>query len=143
MLKRLVNRALRTCGYQLVRAAPPPPPDPLEFGTVLRRVARNVPDIATVIDIGASNGSWSKRVRKVYPNAAFHLIDANPVHEAELKAFCTQAPRTTFTLAAAGDSAGEIYFDLSAPLGGVAAHEPFENAARAPMVTVDGEMSRL
>ena len=38
-----------------------------------------------VLDIGANEGHWTRSVKPVFPNAAFFMIEATPVHEPSLK----------------------------------------------------------
>jgi FkbM family methyltransferase len=142
-VKTLVNQLLKPRGYVLTRVENTEPKSPeTALKKVLARVSKLVPGVATVIDIGASNGSWTAMTRKFYPNAAYYLIDANPHHEPELQAFAAKHPNVRYVLAAAGDSVGQIYFDMTDPLGGLASHEPFENARPVPMTTVDTEVEK-
>jgi FkbM family methyltransferase len=95
--------------------------------------------IDTVIDVGASNGSWSARMMKHYPSARYLLIEAqrNP-HEAGLKAFRESHRNVDFVLSAAGDRDGELYFDSSDPFGGLASEKPFsQNNVAVPAAKVD------
>lgn len=74
-----------------------------------RAVIRGVP-IGSIIDVGASDGHWSGTVRKYWPGAPLLLIDANPVHEPELKAFTEQHQPAHYRLAAAGPTVGKAKF---------------------------------
>lgn len=78
--------------------------------------------VGTVIDVGASNGSWSKKAISFFPNARFLLIEANSIHEDALRRFCTFS-QYDYVLAAAGAAPGMVYFDGSDPLGGQARNE--------------------
>jgi FkbM family methyltransferase len=99
--------------------------------------ARVIP-VASVIDIGASNGSWSRLARSAWPNARFLLVEANPFHRAAL-----ERSRMDFVLAAAGDISGAAHFDASDPWGGVASHVATGEAdIVVPMTTVDDEVAR-
>jgi FkbM family methyltransferase len=99
--------------------------------------------IGTVIDVGASNGCWSEECLKQFPDAHYLLLDAQPVHEAALAAFCRSHPRSQFCLAAAGNREGEIFFHGAEPFGGIASDTPFpDHNLRVPLVTLDAEISR-
>ncbi|MFM9946103.1 MAG: FkbM family methyltransferase, partial [Bacteroidia bacterium] len=65
----------------------------------------------TIIDIGASNGSWSELCLKYFPNAHYFLVEAQQPHEPDLKKFIKTHPKSEYILAAAGDNNGEIYFN--------------------------------
>lgn len=80
--------------------------------------------ITDVVDIGASNGSWSKTCMEYFPKASYQLIEANNYHEKGLKEFILEHHNAKYTLAAAGSKKGKCYFDNSDPFGGVAANQP-------------------
>jgi FkbM family methyltransferase len=111
---------------------------PLSLQAALQRTVSRETQINTVIDIGASNGCWSTTFRQFYPDAACHLIEANPFHQVALERLKQTCPNLDFTLAAAGDIEGEIFFDGSDPFGGLASHEGIKASDfRVPVVTVD------
>lgn len=76
--------------------------------------------VASVIDVGASDGRWSKEAFPYFSDAHFLLIEANPVHEEGLRKFCEGDKKRQYVLAAAGRGVGDVYFDMSDPFGGVA-----------------------
>jgi len=115
----------------------------LEFGPVFSRLQERDIPILTAIDIGASNGCWSDKLRKYYPDSHYHLIEANVIHEPGLKEFVSRCSNSSFTIAAAADSVGEVYFDDENAWGGVAAHQETETATRKiRCTTIDEEVSR-
>ncbi len=109
----------------------------------LRIKTKNIP-ISTVIDIGASNGRWSRVAYKYYPTAFFFLIEANKIHEKGLQAFKKYIKNSDFVLKAAGDIRGECLFEASAPFGGVASHfdQIGEGWIKTQMTTVDFEVEQ-
>jgi len=95
-------------------------------------------NIKTIIDIGASNGSWTKSIMDVFPESDYFLIEANMYHKNELEKFTKDNNNVKYILAAAGDKVGEIYFDNSDPFGGLALYEKPEGPfTTVPLVTVD------
>lgn len=107
----------------------------------LARIAARSIDISTVIDIGASNGMWSDVTRRVFPDATYFLVEAQPVHEPALIDYCRRTPRVSYVLAAAGDRLGRIYFDDTTPFGGVASHVQTQGARTLlPVTTIDHEV---
>lgn len=106
-----------------------------------RQQATGTP-VASVIDVGASDGRWSEVAMRFYPEPQYLLIEAQELHRKELNAFCLAHPNANFVLAAAGDRRGEIYFDDSDPFGGLASHEPTEKAKKlVPVTTIDDEVA--
>jgi FkbM family methyltransferase len=103
------------------------------------------PDVSveTVIDVGASDGHWSARMMRYFPNAKYLLIEAQTAHGTALESFKAAHPNIEYELCAAGDREGEIYFDASDPMGGQASATPFpKNNISVPVRTVDNLVRR-
>ena len=107
---------------------------------VARIAARGV-KVATVIDIGASDGRWSLAAERHWPHARFHLIEAFDYWQPALDALIAKKPRYSRIIAAAGPSIGQVAF--------IPGDDPFRGAIdlsgtpMVPMVTVDSEVARL
>lgn len=101
-------------------------------------------NVATVIDVGASDGRWSREIMCYFPSAKYLLIEAQKhAHGAGLQRFKSEHPSVVYEICAAGDSEGEIHFDASDPLGGQAARIAFSaNDITVPMNTVDNLVRR-
>src|SRR5258708_24517978 len=84
----------------------------------LQRLQGHQIEIASLIDVGASNGSWSKTFARYFPDRHHLLIEANQVHVPELTKACQENQNWHYTLAAVGGKNEELYFDASNPLGG-------------------------
>jgi FkbM family methyltransferase len=107
----------------------------------LQRIAARGLDVASVIDVGASNGMWSAVAMKHYPHARYCLIEAQKIHEPALRDFCRIHANSEFVLRAAADSQGQMYFDESDAFGGVASKIPREWATSiVPGTTIDAEV---
>ncbi|MFT3766342.1 MAG: FkbM family methyltransferase [Minicystis sp.] len=138
--RRVTNAILDRAGFELVRKAPPK----LSFDAALARLrAAGDLQIGTVIDVGASNGDWSRMTLRHFPGARYLLVEANPVHAPALERFRAEHPRVEFVLAAAGAEAGELYFDATGDFGGVASREPTAGKCiTVPVTTLDEEVRR-
>lgn len=113
-------------------------PDLTSLDSALQRTASRNIVFNSVIDIGASNGCWSERLRTYYPDAFYFLVEANPYHQKALEQFKAQHTGVDYILAAAGDTEGEIYFDGSDPFGGLASHEAStQTNLKVPVTTID------
>jgi FkbM family methyltransferase len=101
-------------------------------------------EIATVLDIGASDGRWSRRAMRYLPGAAYLLFEAQGgPHRERLEAFKRGHPGVEYVIAAAGNREGTIHFDAESPFGGVAAETPFErHDIEVPVTTVDAAVAR-
>jgi FkbM family methyltransferase len=138
-MKQLIKSLARRAGYEIRRADARG-----TMASALERVARRHP-VATVIDVGASDGRWSALARRVYPEAAFLLIEAQAhAHAAALRRFAATSPTIHTVLAAAGDAEGMVHFDASDPFSGVASKTPTGgHDIVIPMTTIDAEVRRL
>jgi FkbM family methyltransferase len=104
----------------------------------LRRLQGHRIEIATLIDVGASNGSWSKTFARYFPGRHHLLIDANEVHIPALTRVCQENPNWYYALAAVGGKNEELYFDASDPLGGhLSKHLHNENYRPCTSTTID------
>jgi FkbM family methyltransferase len=137
-VKLIIKRALGTFGYKLVRAAPH---ERFTMEGAFRALKARDVSFNTVVDIGASNGSWSDSLLRYFPSCRYLLIEAQPVHEPALRDYCARRDNVQFVLAAAGDKVGRIFFDAAAPLSGQASHTRTATAnIEVPVTTVDNEV---
>jgi FkbM family methyltransferase len=128
---RFVNRLLNRFGLQISRYSD------TSIQAAFERLARRPVPVNTVIDIGASDGRWSEKIFRYYPDAFYLLIDANAVYEPALQQFRHRYPYSDYVLAAAGDAEGFVHFYVSDALGGVAITETVPGTIEVPMTTVD------
>ena len=112
------------------------------FETLARR---QIP-VQTFIDVGASNGSWSMKAMRYFPQSGFHLIEAQQCHRKSLEELARSHPTVSYTLAAASDATGSTYFDSSGgPYAGLASDRPFDGQSARdfiPSVSIDEEVNR-
>lgn len=116
-----------------------PPPIQTMRGAV--RTLAEKHHINTIIDVGASNGSWTKMALEYFPDSSYLLVEAQPVHLAALTECVSNLPNVQFVLSAAGDRQGHIYFDAEDPFGGQASNTPYKhNNIVVPVTTIDHEV---
>lgn len=129
-IKRFARRYIEKRGFIRGNAA-------ADLHTVMSRR----PDLSleTVIDVGASDGSWSAAMMQHFPRAKYLLIEAQEAaHGATLRTFKAAHPNAEYELCAAGAHDGEIHFDATAPMGGLASETPFaRNDIVVPVRAVD------
>ena len=140
-VRTALNLVLNRLGYEISRLQKRE--NPFSMHAAVKRMSERSLPIRTVIDIGASDGMWSKMAQEWYPEAFYFLIEANTFHEEGLISFKAEHDNVDYVLAAAGDKVGEIYFDADDPFGGVASHEPLDKAClTVPVTTVDEEVKK-
>lgn len=128
-MTRLIDKLLPRLG--LVR-------NQLSLEAVLGRCRTRGTRVNAVIDVGASNGCWSKRVVKQFPQASFLMVEARHEHESGLQKNVRNIPNFDYVIAAAGNRVGSIFFDATQLFGGLASDIPFEhNCIEVPVTTID------
>lgn len=104
----------------------------------LERLGRYKIDFATVIDVGASNGMWTRDVIQRFPHCDYFLVEARREHEPALAAFAAENPRVRYAICAAADKPGQVHFHAGDLFGGLAAHTAFhEHDIVVPARTLD------
>lgn len=98
------------------------------FEKALKRTSIKIPNISTVIDVGASDGRWSKNLLTFYPVSEYLLVEANNTHKAGLDEFIQKSENLSYKICAAGDIDGGSYFDASDPFGGLASKNSIDSA---------------
>jgi FkbM family methyltransferase len=135
---RLLDRVLARLSYRLIKRKAS-----LALSSALKRViGRNI-SIQSVIDVGASDGMWTKIARTFLPSANYLLIEANTIHEPALKEYVTSLADTEYRLVAGGAEDGRIFFDASDPFGGAASYEKQESYIELPVRSIDSLVDEL
>ena len=71
-MKKLIKLALRSAGFELRRIQPEQ--SDTMASTLLKWAAST--EVNTIIDVGASNGCWTRLALKGWPNAQYLLVEA-------------------------------------------------------------------
>jgi FkbM family methyltransferase len=139
--RRLVaaaKRGLRKFGYELIH-------DSSAYMTMdggIARLKERGISLESVIDVGASNGRWTELCLKHYPNAAYHMLEAQEEYDGPLTELCNKNSKLSYTIKAVADKSGEIYFDDHVVGGGIASREKVnENFKRKLATTIDDEVA--
>jgi FkbM family methyltransferase len=104
----------------------------------LERITKRGIHIGTVIDVGASNGSWSEICMRHLSSSEYLLLEAQTCHTRDLETFCQQHPNARYVLAAAGNEDGFCYFDDGDPFGGLASNSATNSCkTKLPMNRLD------
>lgn len=140
-MRKAINKALAGLGYQIVKTSFTGAAHRLTMEGALGALARKGYAVATVVDIGASDGRWTESALEHFPQARYLLIEAQERHRAELAEFQRRHPNVRFVIAAAGERVGRIRFDSSDPFGGQATESPTgDHADSVPVTTLDREI---
>lgn len=77
-----------------------------------RNLAKRGFEPTHIVDVGANKGRWSRDARKVYPDAAFTLIEPQREMARYLDKFCEGYDNCRWIEAGAGDKSGELTFTV-------------------------------
>jgi FkbM family methyltransferase len=152
-LKRLARGALARAGLRVARTDPAlTPAQRLPVGDTrafFEGLAARGFAPASVLDVGAHRGDWSRTARAVFPGARFVLVEPQREWARDLGRFCTEPAGTAtgaaeWIAAAAGAEAGERVLAVD-PAGGGSSLLPGAEGAAAmgaeartvPVVTLD------
>ncbi len=131
---RIVDSLLRPLGVKIVRSAQ----DDFEMSAAIQRIRDHNIAIESVIDIGASDGTWSVGAMKFFPDASFVAIE--PLRERELALEYLKRKNMNFdyVLCVAGDSnTNEVMLNVSDDLDGSTVDGTGGNLRLVPAKTID------
>jgi FkbM family methyltransferase len=146
-IKNLINSILRKFGYKITKRINKPLVENISetftMKKALERCSKRGLNISTVIDVGASNSSWSRDCMKNYPKANYFLVEAQNEHEEGLLKFKNDFIKGDYLIAVAGNKEGKIFFDKSDLFGGIASNKKIdENYSEIPMISLDNEIKK-
>lgn len=142
-LKRRWKKGLRSLqealGYTVVKVRPDRNRSTMEGA--IQAISKRPHSFKTVVDVGASNGCWTVSCRQYFPHCQYLLFEAQPVHEPALRQLQQNHQNVQYVLKAAGESAGDLFFNAEDPFGGQASYQPYAaHNLRVPVTTVDEEI---
>lgn len=154
-LKHLIKSTFHSLGFEVTRKQPLAE-QPLPESTVYRRNEHMqgglercksiIPQINTVIDLGAAQGRWSLSAIELWPNAEYLLFEPLEERKSELEALLLKYSNFHFIPAAGGREKGEINFYIASDLdgSGIAHEAPANNVSirKVRVTSVDDEVRR-
>ena len=142
MIRNTFKKTINYFGYDIINRKRGRPE--MTMRAALERCRKRGTKLNTVIDVGASNGCWSKMCMDFYPEAEYLLIEALPDHKNSLEKFVSTNKNSRFILKAAGRNQGNACFHkISLTGGGVTAKNSDENCIVVPETTVDYETEAM
>lgn len=141
IVKKIAKKIINNFGYDITRNLTSHLYSQSMEGGIYRCKNRDI-EISTVIDVGASNGCWTKLCMKYYPKSYYFLIEAQQPHEKALIDLKNKYANISYVISAAGNRQGQIYFDVKDLWSGLASEKPFEkNCIKVPVTTIDNEVN--
>jgi FkbM family methyltransferase len=114
------------------------PEEATTLDSALRRLKLHGISFDSFLDVGASDGIWSRALAEHFPGKRHLLLDANKIHLPALAKICQEYENWSFQFTAVGGKSGTLYFDDSDPLVGHLSERPLnENYKPCPVATID------
>ncbi len=137
-MKKLLKKIIQRLGYKLTSLQEIPYINEFTTEKGLARFVERGGMINTVIDVGASDGRWSRTCIKYLPLSNYLLIEAQDPHIKNLEEIKNQFQNVDYIIAAAGNYEGEIFFNNEELFGGIASDKPFDdNCISVKVTTID------
>lgn len=135
-MKKLIQKFLTLLGWELRKIQPP---EPSGMARGLCWLKENGIHVDTVLDVGASNGCWSRECMEFFPHAHYVLYEPQPVHIGDLEMFKREMrAKVTIDARAVGSKTGRVEFDAFDPFGGaIASGRDKSQFINVPMTTLD------
>ncbi len=137
MIKRLIHRILRWCGFDIRRVGPSP------LMAALLRAKQNGLAPRTVIDVGAAWGEWSRQCATVFPDARYVLVEPLAEYRASLEKVIAELSSAVLVPSVAAAAPGTLTFHVHPDLEGSSVYREGDDAQvngtprELPATTVD------
>src|SRR5258708_9359404 len=116
--KRPINAILAPLGLEMRRRVPDDPPSRGTMEGALQRLILHGVCVSTVIDVGASSGSWSDHARQAFPTANILAFEPLEEHSQVLSDRARADAKFHYVPAAAGQAQGSATLNVSDALDG-------------------------
>jgi FkbM family methyltransferase len=137
LFKKVIKNILLSRGYSVYKKSYNVTDDnSMSMG--LKRIKNLGLEPALIIDIGAAQGTWTRKAMDYWPNANFELVEPLTEQTGSLNELKSLFPKLNYHLAVAGETSGETYLTVSEDLDGSGIYG-FEdgNRRKVPIVTID------
>lgn len=143
-VKKLIQSLLGKAGYEIRPINAPVANFRSSMEQGLQWIQKNGFFIETILDVGASDGRWSKNGMVLFPDAKFVLFEPQPVHSRDLSTFANSFPgRVIPVKKAVGADDGHLLFDVSDPFGGGVAKMDSKKTLQVEQTKLDTSVSEL
>lgn len=142
MIKKILKSIMRKAGWELHRISVT---TRSSMNSGLLWLSKQGFKVNTILDVGASNGCWSKECMNFFPAADYILFEPQPVHGASLDYFSeTCKQKVSLVKKAVGASEGKTFFDASEPFSGALTNNEKGNSViEVELTTIDASLSKL
>ena len=139
VFKSIVKKLIASAGYSISRKQSPMMEnnqDEMAAGLERMKLLQINPDV--IIDIGAAQGTWTKKALQVWPLAAYELVEPLKEQVGVLEQLKVAHSNINYHVAVAGEAMGDTMLNVSPDLDGSGVYgNNAENARKVPVITID------
>jgi FkbM family methyltransferase len=140
LVQNTASTILSRFGYELTRRKPQVADVTME-GAIGRARDRGI-SAATVLDVGAAQGKWTRTALRHFPDARYLLFDPLEERRPDLETLHLDHPNVDFVIAAAGAAPGTVSLTVRDNLdGSTVVEQPKGNIRPVPVTTIDAEIA--
>jgi FkbM family methyltransferase len=140
---RAVNFLLAPFGARVVGAAADTSAAPFDMRSAIRRIAGHGLPVRSVIDIGASDGTWSLDAMASFPTASFLAVEPLRERQEALERLRRRHRNFDYALCAAGETDGsQVTLDVAGDLDGSTVGGQGGSPRCVPVTTVDALVAK-
>ncbi|WP_319525641.1 FkbM family methyltransferase [uncultured Desulfosarcina sp.] len=130
----VINDLLKPFGARLVSSDT----DQYDFISAIKRIQSHKFHIDNVIDIGGSDGNWSRRLLPYFPHASFLIIEPLIERASALRSLAKRCPNVSYEACAAGETnGGQATLNVSDDLDGSTVNGSGGVPRQVPVKTID------
>lgn len=96
----------------------------------------------TVIDVGASDGRWTKEFAQSFPEAQYLLFECDSRHAAAITDYASRHANVDVVLAAASDSSSPLFFTGDTPDAGAVRQHALDTSMSVSATTISAEVRK-
>jgi FkbM family methyltransferase len=143
-MKKLIQQLTGMAGYEINRKNRVPEAPRCSMRSSLAWLCEQSFQVNTILDVGASDGRWSRECLQFFSKATYVMYEPQPVHSEALDSFASQYPSQIIPVRkAVGPAKGELLFDVSDPWGGGPARDDSAEVLRVDQTRIDISLTEL
>lgn len=143
-MKTFLRKFFNLLGYEIYRKSNFKKHRQSSMDSSIEWLKSNDFNVTTVLDVGASDGRWSRDCMKHYTDSNYVLFEPQSCHSDALDSMEKEfGARIAVVKKAVGKEAGKIYFDITDPFGGALANSKKANTVEVSLTSIDISIKEL
>ena len=137
-MKAIIKKLINFLGYEISRKSYLENRPRSSMQKSIEWLQANHFDVKSILDVGASDGRWSKDCIKYFPNSHYILFEPQLCHSDALESMEEEFKgKITVVKKAVGEKSGKTYFDITDPFGGALIDTETANTVEVSLTSID------